>query len=103
MATVLPYRDAPALAAEDPTDAAMSMPRTGLFFIAVISVGVMVVAIMNLVWGAGSKVATGGAAEASKKSVTYPNKMRDYIVLAGSILVFIVSLPSVYNTYPKRG
>ena len=90
---------------------AMTKARTGLFCIAILSVTIIVVIIMNLLWGAGeppSSSASGSAGTSNnlvtdKKNKSYPNQMRDYIVLAGAVLILIASLPSIYNTYPKRG
>ena len=87
---------------------AMSTTRTGLFIIAVIAVVMIAVAIMNIVWGGGSTTAIAGDAKAkssyegdAKKCKAYTNKMRDYVSLAGSVVVLITSLLSIYKTYPK--
>lgn len=123
MTTHLPYNAAartggpvaapgPLPPAEELADA-MSMIRTGLFFIAVLSIGILAMAIMNSMWGAGKQGQAieglqaegnggGGTSGNKKAAVSYPNKTRDYIILAGAMLMFIVTLPSIYRTYPKR-
>ena len=96
-----------ALPSVDDLVGAMGMTRVGLFIIAVLSIGVIVVALVNL------KMGTGGASsvkkgdlehdeQGSKKSAVYPNMTRDYIVLAASVLSFLVSAISVFMTYPKK-
>lgn len=87
---------------------AMSMTRTGLFFITIIAVVTIAVAIMNVMWGAGTTAATTAASTdgrtnegEAKKYKGYANKMRDYVILAGSIFILLSSLFSIYKTYPK--
>lgn len=83
---------------------AESMPRVGLFFLLALSICILIVAIVNLRMGAAEKKEDSEDAEETKekKDKSYPNKTRDYIILAASILSLIVSIPSIIATYPKK-
>lgn len=102
-------------------EGAMSITRIGLFFIAALSIGIIVVAVINLRMGA-KKVPANGNGDASSDgggdddvaddddsggdktaSKSYPNLTRDYIVLAASVLTFIVSAASIYMSFPNKG
>nr|AKS10626.1 wsv414-like protein [Metopaulias depressus WSSV-like virus] len=89
-----------------------SMTRNGLFLILALSIIILIVAIVNLRMGVGNSNGGGKKEDSSeeaeeerkkdKGSTSYPNKTRDYIILAASILTFIVSIPSIIATYPKK-
>lgn len=90
-------------------EGAMSMTRIGLFFIAALAIGIIIVAVMNIKMGA--KNTTGGDTEAAeegsddqndKKSSNYPNLYRDYIVLSLSSLTVLVAAASIFMSFPKK-
>ena len=108
--TALPFARATSAAAggaSSPTEeleGAMSMTRIGLFFIAALSIGIIVVAVMNLRMGAAKKVpANTNDDDDDGDDDSYPNLTRDYIVLAASVLTFIVSVASIYMSFPNKG
>ena len=88
---------------------AESMSRVGLFFIVALSIVILIVAIINLRMGASSgsgeknEDSSEDTDEAKEKkgSTLYPNKTRDCIILAASVLTLLVSIPSIIATYPK--
>lgn len=105
--TNLPFRSsgggvpaAVAIPSPPPND---SLTRFGLFLICALSVGILIVAIVNLRMGNGRNgKATEELSPGDTESDDYPNKTRDYIILIASLLTIMVSIPSIFTTYPKR-
>lgn len=102
-ATTLPFTRPNSAAAT--LSHADSMSRIGLFFILALSIGILIVAIVNLRMGSGKEEDSSEDADETKEKKdkgSYPNKTRDYIILTASILSLIVSIPSIIATYPKK-
>nr|BDT63546.1 MAG: wsv414-like protein [Pasiphaea japonica whispovirus] len=89
--------------------------RVVLVFITALSIGLIVVAIMNLRMGMGNSaqgvplldehgqpVLDGNDdPQIEEPNNTYPNKTRDYLILMASILSFVIGAASSYTTRLK--
>lgn len=100
------------VAASSPTEeleGAMSMARIGLFFIAALAIGIIVVAVMNIKMGAKKKPSSTSnegdedeGDEPQEDKSSYPNLYRDYIIVAVSSLTFLVAAASIFMSFPKK-
>ena len=85
------------------TVATLSTVRVGLFFIGAICIGIIIIAIANLKMGTGTKKkeeeAEQGTKEGKKESPEYPNKIRDIVILALSIVSSFMAVGSIIKSY----
>ncbi len=92
-------------------EGSMSMARMGLFLIVAISIGILVLAVMN-VWMGPKKDSDSDTdkdtdddddtANDNDDEDKYKNRTSDMMLLAGSALLFLVSAATVFMSYPKR-